>query len=76
MAGVVGCVHMVPRIANRELRARGDDVIAVLKCEKGPLIDGTPYGVLENINAIEKYHTAALSAHKEHKRPEVTLPNF
>jgi ATP-dependent Zn protease len=54
----------------------GDDVIAVLKCEKGPLIDGTPYGVLENINAIEKYHTAALSAHKEHKRPEVTLPNF
>lgn len=54
----------------------GDDVIAVLKCEKGPLIDGTPYGVLENINTIEKYHTAALSAHKEHKRPEVTLPNF
>ena len=54
----------------------GDDVKAVLKCESGPLVDGRPYANAENIKAIENYHTAALGAHKEHKRPEITLPNF
>ena len=54
----------------------GEDVIAVLKCEKGPLVDGRPYAVDANVLAIEKYHEAAVAAHKEHRKPEIGLPNF
>ena len=52
----------------------GDDVKAVLNFEAGPLIDGRPYGNEENIAAIVKYHEAAVIAHKEHKKPEISLP--
>jgi ATP-dependent Zn protease len=52
----------------------GDDVIAVMKCEMGPLVDGRPYSNAENLAQIESYHTAAVAAHKEHKKPEITLP--
>jgi ATP-dependent Zn protease len=52
----------------------GDDVIAVLNTESGPLVDGRPYRDEANIAAIEKYHESAVTAHKEHKKPEITLP--
>ena len=52
----------------------GDDVNAVLTAQVGPLVDGRPYEIAENIEAIEKYHAAAVSAHKEHKKPEISLP--
>ena len=52
----------------------GDDVKAVLNFEAGPLIDGRPYGNEENIATIVRYHEAAVIAHKEHKKPEISLP--
>ena len=52
----------------------GDDVKAVLNFEAGPLIDGRPYRNEENIAAIVRYHEAAVNAHKEHKKPEISLP--
>ena len=52
----------------------GDDVVAVLEGAQGPLADGRPYTNPENIAAIERYHLAAVTAHAEHKKPEVALP--
>ena len=52
----------------------GDDVVAVLTTQAGPLVDGRPYQNAENIMAIEKYHVSAVTAHKEHKKPDISLP--
>jgi len=54
----------------------GEDVIAVMVGGKGPLVDGRPYQSAENIAAIEKYHSASVVAHKEHERPDVSIPIF
>ena len=52
----------------------GDDVVAVLTTQAGPLVDGRPYQNAENIMTIEKYHVSAVTAHKEHKKPDISLP--
>jgi len=39
-------------------------------------VDGRPYQSAENIAAIEKYHSASVVAHKEHERPDVSIPIF
>ncbi len=54
----------------------GDDVIAVMEGKTGPLVDGSPYVVAENLDAIEKYHEASLAAHKGHEKPAVQIPTF
>lgn len=54
----------------------GDDVIAVMEGGRGPLVDGTPYQKAENVEAIEKYHEAAVKAHKGHEKPDVQIPTF
>ena len=54
----------------------GEDVIAVMEGGKGPLVNGEPYQKAENLLAIEKYHEAALAAHKGHEKPAVQIPTF
>jgi len=54
----------------------GDDVIAVMNGEKGPLVDGRPYSIQANLDAIWNYHLAAVVAHKKHERPDLTIPVF
>lgn len=54
----------------------GEDVDAVLQGLVGPLVDGRPYKVQENREAIEKYHEAALKAHKGHHKPDIEIPRF
>lgn len=54
----------------------GDDVIAVMHGNSGPLVDGRPYLKQENLDAIWNYHQAAVVAHKKHERPEVSIPVF
>jgi len=54
----------------------GDDVVAVMEGGKGPLVDGSPYQHAANLRAIEKYHEAALAAHKGHEKPAVQIPTF
>jgi len=54
----------------------GEDVTAVMTGGVGPLVDGRPYGDSANLLEIEKYHVAALTAHKSHQRPDVQIPVF
>ena len=54
----------------------GDDVIAVMNAEMGPVVDGRPYGSSANLAKIEEYHSAAVVAHKSHLRPQVAIPLF
>ena len=54
----------------------GDDVIAVMNGEKGPLVDGRPYSNQANLDAIWNYHLAAVVAHKKHERPDLPIPVF
>ena len=54
----------------------GEDVLAVMEGSVGPLVDGRPYSIRENILAIEKYHDSAAAAHLAHQKPDVALPVF
>ena len=54
----------------------GDDVLAVMNGEKGPLVDGRPYANQSNLDAIWNYHLAAVVAHKKHERPDLPIPVF
>lgn len=54
----------------------GDDVIAVMNGEKGPLVDGRPYAIQSNLDAIWNYHLAAVVAHQKHERPDLPIPVF
>lgn len=52
----------------------GDDVVAIIRREPGPLIDGTIYASDELYHELEDYHRDAARAHKEHSRIERELP--
>lgn len=54
----------------------GEDVDAVMQGGVGPLVDGRPYKDQHNREAIEKYHEAALKAHKGHQKPDIEIPRF
>jgi cell division protease FtsH len=53
----------------------GDDVIAVLEHERGPLVDGRPYGDPDFIRCLEEYHQAAAAAHRAHGKVPMSLPS-
>ncbi|MCF6474410.1 AAA family ATPase [Nonomuraea sp. MG754425] len=52
----------------------GDDVVAILRGEPGPLVDGTVYASDALYQELEDYHRDAVRAHKEHSRIERELP--
>ncbi|MEV6029768.1 AAA family ATPase [Nonomuraea sp. NPDC052116] len=52
----------------------GDDVVAIIRREPGPLIDGTIYASDELCQELEDYHRDAARAHKEHSHIERDLP--
>lgn len=54
----------------------GEDVAAVINCEKGAIADGKPYADESFMKEIEEYHKACVSAHKAHKAPEIPLPRY
>ncbi|HEX6261693.1 MAG TPA: AAA family ATPase [Actinomycetota bacterium] len=54
----------------------GDDIAAIVDGEEGPIVDGRPYGTAAFRRAAETYHKAAVLAHKEHRAPDVTLPDL
>ena len=56
------------------LTVSGDDVIAVVNAQPGPLIDGSHYSGPSAERALEDYHTAALSAHLAHDDADIPLP--
>lgn len=54
----------------------GEDVAAVIEGVQGSIVDGRPYTNPELLNEIEIYHEASLVAHREHRVPDVHLPEI
>ena len=52
----------------------GDDVVAVIDCTEGPLIDGSPYADAEFISELEEYHGVAAAAHRTHSKVAMAMP--
>jgi cell division protease FtsH len=52
----------------------GDDVVAVLERQPGPLVDGQVYADPELLTALEEYHQGAAAAHREHGPVPDSLP--
>jgi len=52
----------------------GEDVEAIVRCQQGPLVDGSVYLDDAFIGKLRDYHLAALRAHKQHADPDVALP--
>jgi ATP-dependent Zn protease len=52
----------------------GDDVEAIIEGRQGPLVDGRPYLDPAFVEELERYHEAALVAHKAHSAVDVTMP--
>lgn len=54
----------------------GEDVSAVIEGVQGSIVDGRPYRNKAFLAKIERYHKAALVAHREHLTPEITIPSL
>ncbi|MEO8422797.1 MAG: AAA family ATPase [Actinomycetota bacterium] len=52
----------------------GDDVEAIIEGRQGPLVDGRPYKDTGFAEEMERYHEAALEAHREHARVDLSMP--
>jgi ATP-dependent Zn protease len=52
----------------------GEDVVAVIDCTQGSIVDGRPYLDSALLAEIEMYHEASVIAHQEHRIPDVRLP--
>ncbi len=52
----------------------GEDVAAVIDGTQGSIVDGRPYLDANFLAEIEKYHSASVVAHREHRVPDVHLP--
>lgn len=52
----------------------GEDVAAVIEGVQGSIVDGRPYLDPNFLEEIEKYHSASVVAHREHRIPDVHLP--
>lgn len=54
----------------------GEDVAAVIEGVQGSIVDGRPYRNKAFLARIERYHKAALVAHREHLTPEISIPTL
>jgi fructose/tagatose bisphosphate aldolase len=52
----------------------GEDVAAVIEGVQGSVVDGRPYLDPSFLSEIERYHSASVVAHREHRVPDVRLP--
>ena len=52
----------------------GDDVMAVVEHQVGPLVDGTPYADESFLAELNDYHLAAARAHREHSPSKLNMP--
>jgi cell division protease FtsH len=52
----------------------GEDVAAVIEGVQGSIVDGRPYRDRAFLSRIERYHKAALVAHREHRTPDIVIP--
>jgi cell division protease FtsH len=54
----------------------GEDVAAVIEGLFGTIADGRPYLDDKFMKEIEDYHNACVAAHREHRAPEIALPQY
>jgi hypothetical protein len=54
----------------------GEDVNAVLEHTVGPVVDGRPYADPEFLAELDAYHESAAAAHRDHSRPQLTMPGL
>jgi hypothetical protein len=52
----------------------GEDVVAIIEGQRGPLLDGRPYVTKEFLDSAEAYHKEVMEAHKGHAKVTVQLP--
>jgi cell division protease FtsH len=52
----------------------GEDVEAIIEGRQGPLVDGRPYKDTGFAEEMERYHEAALDAHRQHSRVDLSMP--
>ena len=52
----------------------GNDVQAVIEGRSGDVLDGSVYHDPANLSLLESYHSSALQAHREHRKPDMALP--
>jgi ATP-dependent Zn protease len=53
----------------------GDDVVAVIERQPGPVVDGRPYSNPGVVQQLEEYHDAVLRAHRDHAPVQHPLPS-
>lgn len=54
----------------------GEDVAAVIEGIQGSIVDGRPYKSKTFLTKIERYHQAALVAHRDHETPGIAIPTI
>jgi len=54
----------------------GEDVVAIIEGEQGPIIDGRPYSTPEFLETAEAYHADVASAHRQHAKVTAELPDL
>ena len=54
----------------------GDDVVAVIKRQQGPFVDGRPYADPAMIRDLEDYHDHAAAAHRAHSKITLGMPEI
>ena len=54
----------------------GEDVVAVIECREGPLVDGSVYNSLVVRENLWAYHDTLLQAHLQGQRTEVPVPTL
>jgi cell division protease FtsH len=69
-----GDVLAVAHVLETHKTVTGDDVAAVIEGTPGPTVDGRAYVDPAFRQMLEKYHAAALRAHKEHGGVEARIP--
>ena len=69
-----GDVLAVAHVLETHKTVTGDDVAAVIEGTAGPSVDGRAYVDPAFRQMLEKYHAAALRAHKEHGGVEARIP--
>jgi len=54
----------------------GDDVVAVIEGQQGPLVDGRAYESAEALELLEAYHEEAAEAHRTSSKVKASLPDL
>jgi cell division protease FtsH len=54
----------------------GDDVVAVIEGQPGPLVDGRPYADPAMIRELEEYHRHVAAAHRDHTKISLSIPEI